>query len=72
MEPSGGIERPSGRWPAWVDDILAYGPVAELETEWQAAIGDAITRVLDLRQGSRVIECACCGKTKLVPEKQSA
>ena len=60
-------ERPTRQWPAWIDDVLAYGPIAELETEWRAAIGDAIVRTLDLRNGSRVIECACCGSTRLVP-----
>ena len=42
-------ERPTGEWPAWVDDVLLFGPIAELEVEWRAAIGDAITRVLDER-----------------------
>lgn len=59
--------RPKGRWPAWIDDVLLYGPIAELEDEWRAAIGDAIVRVLDLRQGSTEITCACCGATKTVP-----
>ena len=59
--------RPAKRWPSWIDDILAYGPIAELETEWKAAIGDAITEVLDLRQGATAITCACCGATELVP-----
>lgn len=59
--------RPARRWPAWVDDILAYGPIAELEDEWRAEIGDAIARVLDLRNGSRIVICACCGATKVVP-----
>ena len=44
------VERPTGQWPAWIDDVLAFGPVAELETEWRAAIGDAITKVLDNRR----------------------
>jgi hypothetical protein len=43
-------DRPEGEWPAWVDDVLRYGPIAELEVEWRAAIGDAITRVLDARK----------------------
>lgn len=64
------FNRPPGRWPVWVDDILAYGPISELETEWQAAIGDAITRILDLRQGYRAIECGCCGTTSLVPDTE--
>lgn len=59
--------RPGKRWPSWIDDILAYGPIAELETEWKAAIGDAITEVLDLRQGATVITCACCGASQLAP-----
>jgi hypothetical protein len=42
-------ERPTGQWPAWMDDLLAYGPLAELEPEWRAEIGDAITLVLDER-----------------------
>ena len=42
-------ERPQGQWPAWMDDLLAYGPLAELEPEWRAEIGDAITLVLDER-----------------------
>ncbi len=48
--------RPPKEWPGWMDDLLSFGPLAELEAEWQAAIGDAITRVLDLRaesQGAR-------------------
>jgi len=43
------VERPTGQWPAWMDDLLAYGPLAELEPEWRAEIGDAITLVLDER-----------------------
>lgn len=43
------LERPPKEWPAWVDDVLACGPIAEFEAEWRAAIGDAITRVLDER-----------------------
>lgn len=61
-------QRRARQWPAWVDDVLAYGPIAELEDEWRAAIGDAVTRVLDLRNGSREITCACCGTTKVVPD----
>lgn len=57
------------QWPAWVDDILAFGPIAELEDEWRARIGDAITNVLDLRNGSREITCACCGATNLKPNE---
>ena len=64
--------RPAKRWPAWIDDILAYAPIAELESEWQAAIGDAITHVLDLRQGSKIITCACCGATKLAAASNPA
>ena len=44
--------RPALEWPAWVDDVLRFGPIAELEVEWRAAIGDAITRVLDERRGA--------------------
>jgi LSD1 subclass zinc finger protein len=62
----GGAQRPARQWPAWIDDVLAYGPLAELEDEWRAAVGDAITRVLDLRQGSREVTCACCGATRIV------
>ncbi len=65
-----GVKRAAGVWPAWVDDVLAYGPIAELEVEWKAAIGDAIVRVLDLRAGSHEITCACCGATKIVPNKE--
>lgn len=60
-------ERPTKQWPAWVDDVLAYGPIAELELEWQAAIADHITYVLDLRRGSREVTCPCCGVTRIVP-----
>ena len=60
-------DRPDRQWPAWIDEILADGPIDELETEWKAAIGDAIVRVLDLRVGSREITCACCGASKRVP-----
>jgi hypothetical protein len=41
--------RPRGEWPRWIDDVLAFGPIAELETQWKAAIGDAIVGVLDQR-----------------------
>jgi hypothetical protein len=41
--------RPPKEWPAWVDEVLEFGPIAELEVEWRAAIGDAITEVLDQR-----------------------
>jgi LSD1 subclass zinc finger protein len=51
-----------------VRDVLALAPIAELEAEWRAEIGDAITAALDLRNGSRVIKCACCGATKVVPQ----
>lgn len=54
-------------WPRWIDDVLAYAPIAELGPEWQSAVGDAIVRVLDLRQGSREVTCACCGATRIVP-----
>lgn len=64
-------ERPAKQWPAWIDDILAYGPIAELETEWKAAVADSIVRTLDLRNGSREIVCACCGATKLSPEART-
>lgn len=43
------LERPKGQWPSWIDDVLRFGPLAELETEWQAEIGDAITAALDAR-----------------------
>jgi hypothetical protein len=43
-------ERNRLEWPAWIDDVLRFGPIAELEVEWRAAIGDAITRVLDDRR----------------------
>lgn len=43
------LERPKGQWPAWIDDLLHQGPLDELEVEWKAEMGDAITRVLDLR-----------------------
>lgn len=59
--------RPAKEWPSWIDDVLAYAPIAELEDEWRAAIGHAITRMLDLRAGSRQITCACCGASKTVP-----
>lgn len=59
--------RPTKHWPAWVDDVLAHGPIAELELEWQAAIADHITYVLDLRRGSRETTCPCCGATRIVP-----
>ena len=36
-------------WPSWIDDILRFGPIAELEDEWRAEIGDASTSVLDKR-----------------------
>ena len=37
-------------------------PIAELEDEWRAGIGDAITRQLDLRAGTvEVYNCADCG-----------
>lgn len=50
------------QWSAWVDDILAYEPLAELEPEWQAAIGDAITRCLDERAGlTELAKCERCG-----------
>jgi hypothetical protein len=58
----GRTERPAGQWPAWVDDVLAYGPIAELEDQWRAEIGDAITRALDLRAGTvEVYNCRDCG-----------
>ena len=44
------FERPPLMWPAWIDDLLLWGPIDELETEWKAAIGDAITHVLDQRR----------------------
>lgn len=62
-------ERPPREWPAWLDDVLAFEPIAELGPEWQAGIGDAIVRVLDLRNGSREITCVCCGATVLVPAR---
>jgi hypothetical protein len=58
-------ERPAGEWPAWVSDVLAYGPIAELETDWRAEIGDAITKALDLRAGTvEVYNCAKCGAAR--------
>ena len=59
-----GFRKP-GEWPAWISDILAYGPIAELEAEWRAGIGDAITRQLDLRAGTvEVYNCADCGAAR--------
>ncbi len=56
-------ERPVGQWPGWVDDVLAFGPISELEAEWRAAIGDAITRVLDRRAGRfKTYRCDSCGR----------
>jgi hypothetical protein len=66
------VARPARQWPTWIDDILSYGPVAELEDEWRAAIGDAITHVLDMRQGTRKVTCACCGATRIVPERRNS
>lgn len=43
-------ERPAVEWPEWVFDVMRFGPLAELETEWRAEMGDAITRVLDERR----------------------
>ena len=58
-------QRPARQWPAWVDDVLHYGPIVELEVEWRAEIGDAITRVLDLRNGSlEVYNCGDCGAAR--------
>jgi hypothetical protein len=45
--------RPKGQWPAWMDDLLRFAPLAELEPEWRAEIGDAITKALDSRQEAR-------------------
>jgi LSD1 subclass zinc finger protein len=67
-DESAASSRPRSQWPAWVSDVLAFAPIAELEAEWRAEIGDAITAALDLRNGSRVIKCACCGATKVVPQ----
>ena len=50
--PTERLDRPRGEWPAWVDTVLLYGPIAELEVEWRSAIGDAITAVLDRRSDS--------------------
>lgn len=33
-----------------MDDLLRFGPLAELEPEWKAEVGDAITKALDARQ----------------------
>jgi hypothetical protein len=49
---AGPAERPPGEWPAWMDDVLAFGPLAELEAEWRAAVGDAVAAVLDRRRAS--------------------
>lgn len=55
-------ERKPGEWPAWVDELLQFGPIDELETEWRTMIGDAIVEVLDLRAGgARLTVCPCCG-----------
>ena len=60
-----GASRPAKRWPAWIDDILACGPIAEPEPEWRAEIGDAITRALDLRAGTvEVYNCRACGAAR--------
>ena len=47
-----GARRPKGHWPEWIDDLWRTGPLAELEDAWKAEIGDAITRVLDQRNGN--------------------
>lgn len=57
--------RTEQQWPAWIDDVLAFGPIAELEPGWQAAVGDAIVRVLDERAGIRQLPtCSRCGSLK--------
>lgn len=43
-------EHLENEWPAWINDILEFAPLAELEVEWRAAIGDAIVRVLEQRR----------------------
>lgn len=57
--------RPAGEWPAWISDVLSFGPIAELEAEWRAEIGHAITRALDLRTGAtEVYNCSDCGAAR--------
>jgi hypothetical protein len=57
--------RTARQWPAWIDDVLRYGPIAELEPEWRTAIADAIVDVLDLRSGAKDFpQCEKCGSLK--------
>ena len=52
--------RSEREWPSWIDDILQFGPLAELEVEWRAAIGDAIVNILDQRLALRnQVKCIC-------------
>jgi FixJ family two-component response regulator len=48
-QPDSVAVRKAGEWPAWMDDVLSFGPIAELGAEWKAEIGDAITGILDRR-----------------------
>lgn len=55
-------ERPAGEWPAWIDDVLHFAPIAELEAEWRSSVAQAIVRVLDIRAGTiEVYNCHDCG-----------
>jgi hypothetical protein len=64
------MERSIRQWPAWLDDVLDFEPIRELGPEWQAAIGDAVVEMLDLRaRGAEVRVCPCCGVPKIRPEE---
>lgn len=58
----GTYTRRPGEWPAWIDDILRFGPIAELDAGDRSWIAAAIVEILDFRTHRPLYAiCPCCG-----------